>query len=55
MKENLIVLFWRHDPCEELEKGLIQELSPPLNIDNKDNVINKEFTEELSQLRDYHG
>jgi hypothetical protein len=51
MLSNLVLYFKSNLSPEELENILIKELNPPLNLSKNSNLINREFREKLSKLR----
>ena len=51
MQNNLVVLSFANENCEELENKMIAVLNPPLNLDKNKNTENRNFRKELSLLR----
>ncbi len=53
MRDNLIVFYWvdLYVDIKDLEKGLINELDPPLNIAHNKGSANKVFRKKLKMLR----
>lgn len=51
MQNNLVVLSFANENCEELENKMIAVLNPPLNLDKNKNTENRDFRKELSLLR----
>ncbi len=51
MSENLLLLFKPVLNPEMMEKYMIAELNPPLNIQDNTNIINRDFRSHLSKLR----
>lgn len=51
MKHNLLVFYYPNENYKSLEEKLIQKYNPPLNLDKNHNVVNKEFRQKLSLLR----
>lgn len=51
MKDNLVLLFYVNNDCEDLERELIEKLNPPLNLMGNCNPINAEFRNWLSSSR----
>lgn len=51
MRKNLLLLFKGNSNYEEIEKEMIKELNPPLNIQENHNEENKGFRSHLTTLR----
>jgi len=52
MHKNLLMFYWIIDGnVSDLEKVLINEISPPLNLGKNKSLINYEFRKSLSYLR----
>jgi hypothetical protein len=51
MKNNLVMFYLDQPNFGQIEGGLINHFSPPLNLRNNHNSVNLEFRKQLSQLR----
>jgi hypothetical protein len=51
MKQNLIIFHAKNSNPESNELALINKYNPPLNLSKNTNELNKEFRENLSNLR----
>lgn len=51
MKSNLILFYKGGENFDDVEKELIRDLNPPLNIQNNKNKVNEEYRNKLSYLR----
>ncbi|MCY9580709.1 GIY-YIG nuclease family protein [Paenibacillus alvei] len=51
MKNNLFLHYLVFEAPDEVEKTLINEINPPLNLKNNNNKINIEFRRALKELR----
>jgi hypothetical protein len=54
-RTNLIMLYVENENPGIHEKELIKKYNPPLNLAINDNIINKDFREYLSVLRNNHN
>lgn len=51
MREHLLLFYYSNENYKEIESRLIQELNPPLNLNENNHDINSEFRGRLSSLR----
>ncbi|MDE6772062.1 MAG: hypothetical protein K2J49_05620 [Muribaculaceae bacterium] len=51
MRKNLILLFKNNSNYKDIEKEMIKDLNPPLNIKENPNYENMEFRSHLTKLR----
>ena len=51
MQSNLVLYFKRNLNPDDIENDLISELNPPLNLSKNKNIVNREFRNKLSELR----